>query len=257
MLGRRSIIIILRVIAHRGIRDGLFPERSHATNEPRTGAGRRQQPDDGPLWAFSLEKENFRVFMELNIGNTMQRYSVIQPGCPHSNAGSGSSSHSYLGRIRVRCCSSHSNKADEFILKAYDAGIDECIIKPINPSLFHAKVKAWLRRSLSLPLYALDPIRVGNIKLNPVDRRIVFLGGASFQLTTLELRLLYMLMSRSGRPVPAEELIQKVWGYGEEADNTVLKNVIYRLRRKIETNPAEPAIIQTVVGVGYKFVAYL
>jgi len=60
------------------------------------------------------------------------------------------------------------------------------------------------------------------------------------------------LVSRAGHTVTTEELNQRVWGYTGEADNTMLKNVVYRLRRKIESDPANPLIIQTVAGVGYK-----
>ena len=52
-----------------------------------------------------------------------------------------------------------------------------------------------------------------------------------------------------------EELNQRVWGYTGEVDNTMLKNVVYRLRRKIESDPASPQIIQTVTGVGYKLIS--
>jgi DNA-binding response OmpR family regulator len=59
-------------------------------------------------------------------------------------------------------------------------------------------------------------------------------------------------MNRPGQIVTTEELNQKVWGYTAEVDNTMLKNVVYRLRRKIETDPANPLIVQTVVGAGYR-----
>ncbi len=52
-----------------------------------------------------------------------------------------------------------------------------------------------------------------------------------------------------------EELNQRVWGYSAEVDNTMLKNVVYRLRRKIEIDPANPLIIQTVIGTGYRLAA--
>ncbi len=87
----------------------------------------------------------------------------------------------------------------------------------------------------------------------PSERAVIIDNGAPIHLTNLELRLFYLLMGRPGRTVSAEEIIQRVWGYGQEADNTVLKNTIYRLRKKIEMDPANPLIIQTVASVGYKF----
>jgi two-component system response regulator MtrA len=104
-------------------------------------------------------------------------------------------------------------------------------------------------------MYALDPLKVGKVNLVPSDRTVVIETGTPIRLTNLEMRLLYILMGRPGRTITAEELIQKVWGYSEEADNTVLKNVIYRLRRKIEVDPANPVVIQTISGVGYKLLS--
>lgn len=79
-------------------------------------------------------------------------------------------------------------------------------------------------------------------------------NGEAVHLTNLELRLLYYLAGSAGHTVTTEELYQKVWGYTGEVDATMLKNVVYRLRRKIEADPASPKVIQTVTGVGYKLV---
>ncbi len=127
--------------------------------------------------------------------------------------------------------------------------------EPISPSMFHAKIKAWLRRSWSIPMDVLDPLRVGNVHLMPAERSVVIGGGWPIHLTNRERRLLYILMNRPSRTVADEELIQRVWGYNGEVDNTVLKNMIYRLRRKIQSDRAGPEIIQTVPALGYKFVS--
>ena len=51
-----------------------------------------------------------------------------------------------------------------------------------------------------------------------------------------------------------EEVIERVWGYRSDGNNTALKNLVYRIRRKVELDPVKPQIVQTVVGIGYKFV---
>ncbi len=101
---------------------------------------------------------------------------------------------------------------------------------------------------------ALNPLKVGTLQLFPSERMVFLANGGAARLTNLELRLLYYLMSRPGQTVTTEDLNQRVWGYADEADNTMLKNVVYRLRRKIESDPANPLIIQTVTGVGYKLI---
>jgi two-component system response regulator MtrA len=144
-------------------------------------------------------------------------------------------------------------RSDEYVLDAYAAGMDECILKPISPSVFHAKVKAWLRRSNTIPTEILDPLRVGDVQLTPSERTVAINGRQSIRLTNLEMRLLYALMNRPSRTVTDEELVERIWGYDGEADNIALKNVVYRLRRKIEEDPASPSIILTSPGAGYKF----
>jgi len=146
------------------------------------------------------------------------------------------------------------HSTEEFLLEAYATGVDECIVKPLNPLLFYAKVRVWLRRSWSVPADTLDVLRVGGFNLLPSDRILVFEGHDPIRLTNLELRLLYCLMSQPGQTITIEKLNLRVWGYCNEVDNTMLKNVVYRLRRKIERKPAFPTILQTVAGVGYKFV---
>jgi two-component system response regulator MtrA len=214
----------------------------------------------GPLWAFSLEERKFRVIMEPNPAKTLRRWAEEVPNLIVLDI--NTQEPAILNMIRslreesvVPVVLLTSSKPEEYILEAYEAGVDECVIKPLSPSLFHAKIKAWLRRSWSVPMYALDPLKVGKVNLVPSDRTVVIETGTPIRLTNLEMRLLYILMGRPGRTITAEELIQKVWGYSEEADNTVLKNVIYRLRRKIEVDPANPVVIQTISGVGYKLLS--
>jgi DNA-binding response OmpR family regulator len=212
----------------------------------------------GPLWAFSLQEQNFDVVMEQNPTKMLRRWAEEVPNLIVVDINTTEPTLlSMISSLReesvVPVLFLTQNKPEEYILQAYDAGVDECVVKPISPSLFHAKIKAWLRRSSSVPMYALDPLKVGRVNLIPSERAIVLDNGNPIHLTNLELRLLYILMGRPGRTVSAEELIQRVWGYGQEADNTVLKNTIYRLRKKVEIDPANPLIIQTMASVGYKF----
>jgi DNA-binding response OmpR family regulator len=146
-------------------------------------------------------------------------------------------------------------KDTNLILRAYDAGVDDCILKPISPSVFQLKLRAWLRRSWIVPVDTLDPLRVGKVQLIPSKRIVEIDDQGHVHLTNLEMRLLYILMSRPGRLVWIEELIQKVWGFREEANIASLKNVVYRLRKKIEADPTNPRTILNVPGGGYLFSA--
>ena len=144
------------------------------------------------------------------------------------------------------------NPANQFILEAYEAGVDDYILKPIEPSLLHAKIKAWLRRTWSIPVGMLDALRVGDLRFLPDERTLIVEGQPPIRMTNLELRLMYYLMSHAGRTITAEELFQRVWGTDREVNKTTLKNVVYRLRLKLEPDPANPHYIRTVAG-GYQF----
>lgn len=215
------------------------------------------QQATGPLWAFSLQQQKLNVAFEPVPANTLARWEVETPdliildiNLPEAQT---------LDLIRtlraemiIPIILLTPVRSEEFVLAAYNAGIDDCLIKPLSPSLFQAKVKVWLKRFGSISADMLNPVKVGTLQLFPAERIVMLKSGGAVRLTNLELRLLYYLMNRPGQIVPIEELNQRVWGYSAEADSTMLKNVVYRLRRKIEVDPANPLIIQTVTGVGYR-----
>ena len=146
-----------------------------------------------------------------------------------------------------------ADATNQFILAAYEAGIDDYILKPLEPSLLHAKIKAWLRRTWSIPVGMLDALKVGDIHFLPDERTLLLEGQPPIRMTNLELRLMYYLMSHAGRTITAEELCQRVWGTDREVNKTTLKNAVYRLRLKLEPDPTHPQYIRTVSGVGYQF----
>lgn len=141
------------------------------------------------------------------------------------------------------------------ILEVYQAGVDECIVKPVSPSLFLAKVGAWLRRSWTIPAEAMEDLQVGDVRLEPARREVAIATGSAVKLTNLEFRLLHLLMTHRGQVLEPDVIIDRVWGYAGSGDSAALKNVVYRLRRKIEPDPSRPRYIQTVAGEGYTFQA--
>ena len=218
------------------------------------------QQTTGPLWVFSLQQQKLNVALEAVPGNTLSRCEVEFPDLIILDISLPEAQildlirglrHEMLTPILLLAPA----RSEEFVLDAYKAGVDDCIPKPVSPSLFQAKVKVWLRRFGSISADALNPLKVGTMQLFPSERMVFLRNGTAVRLTNLELRLLYYLMNRPGQIVTIEELNQRVWGYNAEVDNTMLKNVVYRLRRKIELDPANPLIIQTVVGIGYKLAA--
>ena len=215
------------------------------------------QQTTGPLWVFSLQQQKLNVALEAVPANTLARCESESPDLIVLDINlSEPQTLELIKTLRAEMVTPimllTPSRSEEYMIETYKAGVDDCIPKPVSPSLFQAKIKVWLRRSGSLAADALNPLKVGTLQLFPSERMVFLANGGAARLTNLELRLLYYLMSRPGQTVTTEDLNQRVWGYADEADNTMLKNVVYRLRRKIESDPANPLIIQTVTGVGYK-----
>jgi DNA-binding response OmpR family regulator len=138
------------------------------------------------------------------------------------------------------------------ILEAYASGVDEIIIKPISPAIFLAKILAWGRRSWTVSVASLDHVLAGGYRLDPARRCVIEPKGLEIKLTNLEFRLLHLLMSRPGHVFHTDDIVQSMWsGYGY-GDPILLKNVVYRLRKKIEANPNHPTLLRTEPA-GYSF----
>jgi DNA-binding response OmpR family regulator len=212
-----------------------------------------------PLWAFNVTQQRWDITLEPHPAKAAERWAEILPDLIVCEIDSDSLSIEVVTKLRDEAVLPilllTSNHSDKFLLEAYESGVDECILKPIHPLLFEAKLKAWLRRSSNEPVDVLDARRVGNFHLVPANRSLEIGDHAPIHLTNLELRLLYYLMARPGRTATTKELCQHVWGYPDEGDAATLKNLVYRLRHKIEAEPAHPYYVHTVVGVGYQFTA--
>ena len=216
-------------------------------------------PDTGPVWAFSLQQKKMRVVLETSTAKAIQRWEQVIPDLIILDI--EDTSHSALKLIKelrqetsIPILLLTPRREEGYLLEAYRYGADECIFKPVSPAMFMAKALVWLRRSGSVSPSMLDPIKAGAFQLIPSQRLLVKGDNPPLKLTSLELRLMHVLMCNPDRTINAGELVERVWGFGSEGNNSVLKNVIYRLRKKIETDPAAPRHILTVGRVGYRFV---
>jgi DNA-binding response OmpR family regulator len=138
---------------------------------------------------------------------------------------------------------------EDDIVQGLKFGADDYIVKPFSPRQLVARVEAVLRRSTDIPLTP-GPVTRGDLMLDPSRCQVYRAGESLAKLTRLECRLLEILMQNTGQVLLADTLIEHVWG-AEGGDRAMLKQLVYRLRRKIETNVAGPAMIETIPGVGY------
>ena len=141
---------------------------------------------------------------------------------------------------------------EEDLIKALDLGADDYLTKPFSPKTLLARIKALLRRAGMESSAA--PLAAGQIALNIEEHTASIAGGAPVRLTKLELRLLQMLLANAGRTVSSDRLLVHVWGHRNSGDRQLLKQLVHRLRQKIEADPALPRYLQTAAGAGYKLI---
>ena len=134
------------------------------------------------------------------------------------------------------------------VVLGLEAGADDYMIKPFNPSELVARIKVRLRRS---PAAESTTLRIGDVLIDQVAHTIVS-RGKSIPLTRLEFDLLVALAKEPGRVFTREALLDEVWGYQNATDTRLVNVHIQRLRAKIEVDVDNPTIILTVRGVGYK-----
>lgn len=210
------------------------------------------------IWGYALNQTGLEVTLTPVAGDALDRW---EEGAYDLAIIDLSDSHregiSLCQRLRAQAVNPIlllTPRGDEDrVLEAYQAGADECVVKPISPCLFLAKVGVWLRRSWTVPTRSLGSFQVDGLRLDPVRREVVSTGGAAAKLTNLEFRLLHLLMCHCGQVLQSDLILDRVWGYVGGGDSAMLKNVVYRLRRKIEPDPSQPHYIQTVPGEGYAF----
>ena len=134
-----------------------------------------------------------------------------------------------------------------------ELGADDYVTKPYSSRELIARIKAVLRRGISdADLNSdLEVITVGAIKLDTA-RHQAFSNGLPIALPLKEFELLEFLMRNSGRVLTRSQLIDRVWGGDYFGDTKTLDVHIKRLRSKLENDPANPVLIQTIRGLGYK-----
>jgi DNA-binding response OmpR family regulator len=151
-------------------------------------------------------------------------------------------------RVPVMMLTVRGEEAD--LVRALDLGADDYLTKPFSPRTLLARIKALMRRA---GLESSSPLSAGRVALD-LEEHTVRIGQAeAVRLTKLELRLLQMLLANAGHTISSDRLLVQVWGHRSGGDRQLLKQLVHRLRQKIEPDPAAPALLRTSAA-GYKLV---
>lgn len=158
----------------------------------------------------------------------------------------------------------------EDVLKGFASGADDYLPKPFELPILIARLDGLLRRSAWTREAALRGPTPANSKQEAsaksdeysfsgktIDFRELELRslGNTIHLTLMEAQFLRHLIQNNGRTVSRKSILEEVWGLHEDTDTRAIDNFVVRLRRYIEDDPSEPKHLQTVRGVGYRFVA--
>ena len=144
------------------------------------------------------------------------------------------------------------------VLKGFEAGTDDYLPKPFDLEIFLARLSGLLRRQqwTRRQAVAIPTPETFEVNGKVIDFDNLELGGPDgvTQLTLMEMKLLRFLIENEGRTVSRKTILEDVWNLQEDTDTRAIDNFIVRLRKYLEDDPANPKIVRTVRGVGYKFV---
>ena len=153
-------------------------------------------------------------------------------------------------RVPIIMLTAKDSEVDKVV--GLEIGADDYVTKPYSSRELVARIRAVLRRNSGEDV-DLEPgvMNVGAVRMD-VERHQVSVKGIPVSLPLKEFELLEFLMRNAGRVLTRMQLIDRVWGSDYVGDTKTLDVHIKRLRAKIETDPANPTLIQTVRGLGYK-----
>lgn len=206
------------------------------------------------LLGWHLQQVGYRVYQAASLYQAREVFHLRQPTLVILDTdlpdGDGLEFCGWLLRQQqpfVLMLSARNTEAD--IVAGLKAGADDYLTKPFGMQEFLARVEALIRRNrMTVPPAYLD---YGDLKIDLVQRRVRF-KDEFIDLTPQEFSLLYVLAQAAGLPLTRSELLHRAWPDAIDNPRTIDTHVL-SLRKKLETDPRQPSLIQTVRNVGYRF----
>jgi DNA-binding response OmpR family regulator len=211
-------------------------------------------PDLLSLVGFALSQSGFVVVKAADVPTALRVFAAETPDLAildiNLPGGSGFDICEAIRRqSRIPVMMLTARGEEEDLVRALDLGADDYLTKPFSPRTLLARVRALLRRA---GLETGGAMTAGSLSLD-LEAHTLRLGDAApVRLTKLETRLLQILIANAGNVVSTERLLTHVWGHRGSGDRQLLKQLVHRLRHKIEADPADPRLLQTDAGAGYR-----
>jgi DNA-binding response OmpR family regulator len=208
------------------------------------------------LLAFALKRAGLDPIAAHDASSALRLYEEREPNLVVLDINLGSSSGLDVlkelrrrGQLPVIMLTALDSEEDK--VRGLEAGADDYLTKPFSHRELIARIRAQLRRSgQEWPRRTLATrLQVGSITLDMAEHSVTK-AGQQVSLTVTEFRLLHCLMSNAGAVVPTATLLKQVWGYADPAGSDVVRVTVHRLRRKLESDPGRPSLLQTIPGVG-------
>jgi len=206
------------------------------------------------LVGFALSQSGFAVVKATDVGSATRAFAAEAPDLAildiNLPGGTGFDICETIrkqSRIPVMMLTARGEEED--LVRALDLGADDYLTKPFSPRTLLARVRALLRRA---GLEAGGAMSTGALKLDLEAHTLQINEAEPVRLTKLETRLLQILIANAGHVVGTERLLTHVWGHRGSGDRQLLKQLVHRLRQKIEADPAAPRYLKTESGAGYR-----
>jgi DNA-binding response OmpR family regulator len=213
------------------------------------------------LVVFTLRRAGYEALIAHDAGSAVRRWQEDQPdliildinlpGTPGLENGFAickrirSEANTPIILLTVRA-------EEEDIVRGLEAGADDYVLKPFSPRQLMARVQAVMRRFQATNFSQPAALSAEGLDFNPKHREIIFSNGSTKSLTQLESRLLESLMIHAGQVLTTDDLISDIWGSGG-GSHEMLRQLVKRLRAKVETDSTNPLYIHNVPGLGYTF----
>ena len=208
--------------------------------------------------AFLLEKEGFQVSVAENGREAIEKFDekgadliLLDLMIPEVSGTEVCRIIRTKSQVPIIMLTAKDAEIDKVV--GLELGADDYVTKPYSSRELLARIKAVLRRNggTSDSITEAGIISVGPIRMD-IDKHLVTIKSAQVSLPLKEFELLEFLLRNSGRVLTRNQLIDRVWGSDYFGDTKTLDVHIKRLRAKIEEDPANPKIIHTIRGLGYK-----